>query len=439
MLRWCLFHLGRCIACISLVSIALQTFSLIEAGESWTSFQNGGDLTVESSSLAAELAPLWEIALIGEGQSSPVVWSGQVYVTSISGANKEECHVAAYQLDSGERLWSHTLKNATPQESSNYVSKAAPSPTVDKSGLYCFFEGGNLLKLSHSGEVLWERNLVTDYGKIDARHGIAASLEQNHDSVFVWVERQTEPYLLSIAKDTGETRWKVAGLGTTSWASPRLVPVESQQHLVLSGIGKLVGIKPVSGDRLWEFNEITGNSTPTPIPLGDGQFLMGATVGREETNTGRAAESNGVIEIRSGNAGHWKVDYLWQAKRATSSFGSPVATDAHCYFVNRSGVAYCLDRNTGAEVYAERLGGSIWATPFVAGGNLFFPLKEGSLKVVKRGAEYAESAEHQIFTKNVSDKTPFGGQTLYAAVVVNSQILFRTGDHLYSFGPPTKN
>ena len=415
-----------------LVIACLGHCSYSAAGDNWSSFQNGGLVSLSSQTEISE-KPEWTIDLPGYGQSSPVTWNGNLYVTCVSGENKEKLHVAAYQLEDGERLWTYATSNATPQESSNYISRAAPTPVVDENGVIAFFEGGNLIALDHKGEVRWQRNLVEEYGAIDARHGLASSLEQTDNAVFVWVERQTEPYLVSINKQSGENQWRVEGLGVTSWSSPRLIPVEGTKQLVLSGSGLIVGFNPESGDRLWSFDDVSGNTTPTPIPIEEGRFLIGASVGRGSTDTGRAAKSNGVVEISKTDDGTWKANFVWQSKRATTSFGSPVVADGQCYFVNRSGVMYCLDAETGEEQYAERIGGSIWATPIASDGQLILPLKDGKLVVASAGKEFQSRSEFEVFEKKTSNDNPFEGETLYAAIVTNNQLIVRSGSKLYSF------
>lgn len=408
----------------------------IEArADSWDSFQNGGAVSVGAAATGGSLDQLeesWKIPLAGYGQSSPVLWNETVYVTSVEGAQKETYHVAAYGLQQGQELWRHDLRNATPQENSTYVSRAAPTPAVDESGLYVFFEGGNLLKLSHEGKILWERNLVADYGAIESRHGLGASLEQNDTSLFVWVERSEDPYLLSIDKQSGKTIWKSQGAGATSWSSPRLIPVsESQSHLVLSAIGSLTGIDPTSGEQLWTFAGIAGNSTPTPIPLGKGRFLIGATVGRGENESGlRPAESNGVVQIHKQNES-WHVDFLWRAEEATSSFGSPIAHNGLAFFVNKTGGLFCLDAESGKEVSKVRLGGSIWSTPYAEGDRLYLFLKEGVLKIYSADQNLRPLSEMTIFSQPAEAAgEPFAGKTLYAAIRDDDGFLVRTGSEL---------
>lgn len=414
--------------------------AVVFGGDHWPAFQNGGATSlpgVAASAGTLETEPTWSVEITGYGQSSPVVWDEHVYVTSVEGDQKQSCHISAHRLCDGKRLWQHTLPNASPAENSNYVSKAAPTPAADADGVVCFFEGGNVVALTHAGEVRWQRNLVTDYGEIAARHGLSASLEQDGDAVYVWVERTEEPYVLSLDKQTGQTNWKASGVGATSWASPRLVPVVGGRHLVLSGIGRLVGLDPRTGERLWTFEQISGNSTPTPVPLGEGRFLIGATIGRGESGggAGRAAESNGVVAITKKEDDAWHVDYLWRAGRATSSFGSPIAHEGRAYFVNRTGVLYGLDVATGEEQFVRRLSGSIWATPLGLGEHVFFFGKDGSVDVLEVGGD-----RQQISTWNSLpgapaspaevNESPAGGSVLYAAALADGMLLLRSGDRL---------
>lgn len=411
----------------------------------------------------------WTANITGYGQSSPVTFGDRVFVTSISGPKKEKCHVAAFDLNSGKKLWQHDLDAATQAENNNYISKAAPTPAVDASGTVCFFEGGNLLSLTHEGKVRWQRNLVEEFGAIESRHGIAASLEQTADRVFVWVERSQEPYVVAVEKSSGKDIWKSAGLDVTSWASPRLVPLKvgeslRDSHLALSGIGVLAGFDPATGKQLWRFEGIKGNSTPTPVPIGNGRFLIGATAGRGEADAGKAAESNGLIAIKQATDGTFAAEFVWKAKRATSSFGSPLAHRGHAYYVNATGVLFCLNLETGEEVFSNRIADSIWSTPLPMGDRIGFFGKGGIVSMVATGPKFESLAENTSWeatappataatkdTKAGNDKKEsdasgrggsaaggasrggmgFGGAVLYAAVIANDRLLLRRGDKLY--------
>lgn len=417
--------------------------------EDWSSFQDGGRVSRDHDGVIDPGEVQWLTDLPGYGQSAPIVWKNQVYVTTVEGDQKDSCHVTVLDLKSGKRLWQYTVPSASPAPNSSMVSRAAPSPAADQRGIVCLFEGGNVIALNHEGHVRWQRNLVDDYGPIEARHGLSSSLEQNQNSVFIWIERSDEPYLLSLSKASGKTEWKSPGLGSTSWSTPRLVPVRQGHHLVLSGNGKLAGYDPDSGEQLWLFEAIHGNTVPTPQPLGGGRFLIGATVGRGETGGHRAPESNGILQIVQSADGRWSADYVWKAKRATSSFASPIVHEGVAYFVNREGVVYGLDARTGQERFAKRLTGSVWATPIGIGPQVFFFCRDGRANrlsepltgpTISTWDRLPEPADREQPAR-ATDGPAVGsaGAVLYAASWCGNRLLLRQGNRLAAVALQTQS
>lgn len=402
----------------------------------WTGFQNGGRLTTSSlpeSWDATGKNIAWKIALEGYGQSSPVIFNDQVFVTFTSGANKDKYHIAAYALKDGAKLWQQDFSNPTPEENNSYVSRAAPTPVVDSNGVYVSFEGGVVVALASDGKIRWQHNLVEKFGPIKARHGLAASLEQDNDHLFVWVEREEKPYILALNKNTGDVVWNAQGVGATSWSSPRLLNVAGKQQLLCSASGKIAGYDVATGNKLWEFADIANNTTCTPIPVGDGLFFIGASDGRGEQGAGKTAASNGLVEIKPTSDGKFEVGYKWRAEKATCSFGSPIVAANKVWIVNRSGVLYQLELETGKQVSAERISaGSVWATPLATNNRLYLFGQKGLTSIV----DLSNAAELTTCTtwEDASEAAPaaMGGAVLYAAVSAGDTLLIRRGDALFA-------
>ena len=433
-----LINLLRNQLCISLLCFSIGFFSWSEliAETGWFSFQNGGSNT-NSKALeidqAVQFNKQWEVVLEGYGQSSPVVWGKTIYTTTVLGKNKEKCIVTAHDLVSGKRIWSLDFKNPAPRESTVYVSKAAPTPVVDPDGIVALFEGGLLVSCSHEGKVSWKRDLLSEFGELSSNHGLSSSLEQTQESVFVWIERKESPYILSVDKKSGKNNWKVSGVGSTSWATPRLLKVGATEQLLLSGSGHIMGLDPATGKKLWDFEGIDGNTVPTPIPLRDGEFLMGATTGRGEGGGGNPAAFNGVIKVSLEDE-QWSAAYLWHCEKATSSFGSPVEMNGFAYFVNRAGVLFAVDASKGEEVYSQRLPSSMWATPVKLGNALILPCKNGTLQVIAQGSEFSSLGIFKLWENGATEgqRGSFGGPVLYAIILVEDQIIARRGDRLFN-------
>ncbi|MEM9381168.1 MAG: PQQ-binding-like beta-propeller repeat protein [Planctomycetota bacterium] len=435
----------------ALVFSSLALPSAHAVAQEWTRFQNGGVGPKDGSELpvewSAESGVLWSVPVDGYGQSTPLVRAGRVYVTFTEGEMKDTYHVRALDLETGATQWDHALENSSPEKNSVMVSRAAPTPVVDDAGIVAFFEGGNLVALDHEGEVRWERDLVQEFGGVKARHGLAASLEHDGDVVYVWVEREEDPYVLAVSKDSGETIWKTEGAGGTSWASPRLVLfAEGERHLVLSGSGRIVGLDPSSGERLWTLADVSNNTSNTPIPLGNGRFLVGASEGRGEQPAG-APKSNGVVQVAKDETGAYTAEYVWRARRAMSSFGSPAVAGDNAYFVNRAGIVFCIDLETGEQHYSERCAESIWATPIAAAGRVYLFGKDGTTTVIKGGDTFEVLAENTLWKEEEPEPEPgpaegeggrrrgnFGGPVLYAAALTKDRIVMRRGDQVYCVG-----
>jgi outer membrane protein assembly factor BamB len=422
---------------VSMVIIAAADHSLAaDPDRNATQF-----LATPPAEMSAEAVPLtwtaeqnvaWQTDLTGYGQSAPVVWDDQIYITTISGENKEQCHLAAYDLAGGQQVWQLTEASPGQRPNNVYASRAAPTPVGDSSGVVAYWEEGLVIAADHAGQVQWKLDLVQQYGAIDSQFGTSSSLRIHDGRVIVWVERATDPYVLAVDRSSGEVIWKAAGLGTTSWSSPTLLPVGGTVHLVLSGDGKIAGLDPTTGQQLWILDEISGNTTPSPIVVGDGRFLIGASPGREQTVPVGVPESNGLVQVtRDGDS--WTADWVWHDTRATSSFASPLAHRGVVYFVNRSGVAYGIDLETGEQLFAERIAENPWATPLGIGDRVYFFGSKGETTVIAAGREFKELARNRLWeaSGDGGGRGGFGGPTLYAGVALKDGLLLRRGDRLY--------
>ncbi|MEO1525756.1 MAG: PQQ-binding-like beta-propeller repeat protein [Planctomycetota bacterium] len=420
---------------LAILVVALLGGSILADQPNWTKFQNGGSGIGESelpTRWTEEENIAWTADIEGYGQSTPIIAHDQIVVTSTSGDNKDTYHVTSYSIGDGNQNWQVDITNPSPYKNTQMVSRAAPSAIATETGFVTFFEGGIAVAIGVDGSKQWEKDLVAQYGKIEARHGLAASLETDGERVFVWVERMEEPYLLALDPKSGDEIWKSPGVGSTSWGSPRLVPVAGGSHLVCSASGKIVGFDPATGSRLWEFDEISSNTSATPTPVGEGQFLIGASDGRGESTSGGNAKSNGLIRITKADDGQWKASFKWQAKKATSSFGSPIVAGKTAAIVNRTGVLYRLDLETGEQVSVDRTdAGGLWATPIVAGDLIYLFGYKGTTTVMSL-KDGKEIAANRCWEAEKEESRFGGGNVLYAAAVSSPYLFIRRGDKLFA-------
>jgi outer membrane protein assembly factor BamB len=336
-----------------LALVTLGTFSPT-AHSDWTSFRAGGSSHV-SGELPTRWSPhegiAWQLELPGYGQSTPVIFRDYVYVTAVEGTMKEACLVLCYELSSGQELWRLTLKSANPSPSNYMASRAAPTPVVDERGLYAFFETGDVVAVNLHGEKLWHRELTADYGHFDNNHGLGASPAQNATHLFLNIEHRGPSYLIAIDKFSGATTWKVDRGSGSSWSSPIVADVNGDEQVIVSSGGSVAGYNVEDGSQLWLLDGLQGNTVPSPTMM-NSKLFIGARL--PEFAAEGSVRSNCCIDLSRLGADGPQV--LWRAEKAMSDYCSPVQAGAVTYFVNKGGVLYCIDSQSGKLHYVKRLG-----------------------------------------------------------------------------------
>lgn len=366
----------------------------------WPSFLGAGASPVDPQTIPVTWSPTeniaWKTKLPGRGQSSPVIWGDRVFVTSIQGSMKDACHVTALSLGDGQIVWSQEIE-ATQKVRSNYFqSRSAPTPVVDREGVYAFFETGDVAAYSHEGKLVWQRTLTADYGEFESTLGLASSPLLAGDSLVILVDHEGPSYLVALDKRTGQTRWQTERTSRVSFSSPALVPVGDTQQIVVSSAGSIDGYDPATGKLLWSHDKIGGNRHATPLPIGPGRFLVAASPGMHGEREAEARKSNFAMQIEPTATG-FAPKIVWSTEKAMPAFGSPVVHRGHAYWVNKVGVVFCFDAATGEPRYTHRIKQMCWATPIGIGDRLYIFGKDGVTSVLAAGPEFMLLAENSLW------------------------------------------
>ncbi len=421
---------------------------------SWPAFLGQGALASKAGQTPVRWTPeegiLWKVKTPGHGQSSPVSWGDKVFLTSTDGPKKDDYHVLCFSAADGKVLWDYSFKNSDPVENSVYVSRAAPTPVVDKDLVITFFESGDVIALDHAGKKVWEINITDKYGKFKNKFGLSGSPVQNRNNLFILVDDEGPSYLLALDKASGKEIWKQERTSRNSWSSPAMHTIEGVEQVVVSSAGSVDGYDCLTGKLLWTFTDVGGNTACTPVSIGDGKFFIAASAGRDGGNAEMARKSNALMQV-SKKSDNWKAEVLWNAEEATPSWASPIVHKGCAYWVNTKGLLYCFDLATGKLNYKERLKQSCWATPVGVGEHVYFFGKDGLTTVIAAGSEFRSLSENQLWDPNAiavdgaaGAKEPteerrnaaamFSGPTQYGYAVVGNKFLMRTGDTLYCIG-----
>jgi len=164
----------------------------------------------------------WKVKGLGGGDSTPSIATGRIYGMSHRGSDE---FVWALSEQDGKEIWAVRI---APAHSQNFPqSKEGPSatPTVDGDRLYVMGLAGNVACLQASdGKVVWQRNLVADFGGRNPMWNFRESPLVDSDKV-ICTPGGAETTMVALNKLTGETIWKTlvpdrAGGGPAQNRSP---------------------------------------------------------------------------------------------------------------------------------------------------------------------------------------------------------------------------
>lgn len=384
---------------------------------SWPSFRGRGSSVAPEPEVPVKWSEndnvAWREPLPGYGQSAPVVWGGQVFLTSVVGEKKETLVLSALDLETGEVRWRRRFPASLEIESKGTVSRGAPTPAVDRERVYAFWESGDLIAVDHDGETLWHRSLSDEFGPPEGNHGLGSSLALTADAAIVQVTHEGPSYLMAVKKEDGETLWKADRPSKVAWTTPVVVRGARGAEVISSAAGRVEAFDAVTGELLWNLNGIERNNVPS------------VTVDED------------LVVVASSDAGHnfaLRRDALgspdteavaWRGEGVTSGFGSPVIHDGCVLFANKSGTVTCLDRATGEQRWRHRLEDAAWASPIAAGDRVFYFTKGGVTTVLRHGEEGPEVvAQNALPTE----------EPVYGVAAVRGAFLIRTGTEIIRVG-----
>jgi len=426
------YRLAVVLACAQLTTVATST----TAAETWPGFRGAGD----SHTTAKNLPRSWElrgprpgnwtIRLPGYGQSSPVVWNDRVFVTAVSGEAKEHLHVLAVSLAKGEILWQRDFEGTQKVKDSDTVSRGAPTPVVDADRLYAVFESGDVLALTHEGNMVWMRSFVKDYGEIKGPHGYSSSPVLVNDLCILQVAHSGPSYILALEKATGMERWRTPHPSQTGWSTPAVLTRNRRSQIVVSTSGSVRALDATTGREAWLFSDVRGNSTASPTIAGD-FVVIGASTEQGGGRRGAAPNTEmvptGSLTLHLGSPGDsTQPSVVWKSTKISAGYSSPIVLDGLTYFVNKVGVVQCVDVPTGEVKWQHRLPGELWASPVVDNGHITFFCKHGQVVTLKGGPVLVEVAESQVSTTDI----------VYGVAAVDGCWIVRTGRGMVRISAP---
>jgi hypothetical protein len=365
----------------------------------------------------------WTATPPGAGNSSPIIAGEQIILAGYEGFNvpgeqgspdRLSRYLCALDRKDGQLLWKTDVPARLPEQERirDEHGYATNTPVCDGQRIYAFFGKSGAAAFDLAGKQLWSANL----GEQLNGWGSAASPVLFENLLIVNASVESEQ-LFALDKATGREVWKAPGI-KESWSTPTLVRTAAGKvELVVPIFRKLLGFDPLSGEQLWSCStEIEWYMVPVVVAEKDVLYCIGG-------------RSGGSLAVRAGGRGDVTGSHrLWLGKKG-SNVSSPIFHQGHLYWVNdASGVVNCARAESGEIVYEERLprAGQFYASPVLAGGNLYYLSRDGQCFVVAAKPRFELLATNSFGRiREVFNASP---------VALDGQLFIRSDRKLYCIG-----
>lgn len=376
----------------------------------------------------------WKVALPDQGNSTPIVWGGRIFLTQASEkkdwppkppsgapASAHKRSLWCLNRTDGKVLWQKDVIYPELESTHNTNPFCSASPVTDGERVIVSHGSAGLFCYDFAGKELWKRDL----GKFEHVWGNASSPILYGDLCILWCGPGERQFLLAVNKKTGATVWETPIPGGKygkkdegwlgSWCTPIIIKVDDHDEMIVGVSEKLKGFDPKTGKELWSCD-------------GLGKLMYTSPVAGNGIAVGMAGFGGAAIGVRLGGKGDiTKTHRLWHhAKSNPQRIGSPVIIGEHLYILHESGVPACFELKTGKEVWQvkERPAGGAWGSMVHAAGRLYVTISNGDTLV------FAASPKYELLARNRLD-----GDMVRASIVPSDGELFIRGyKHLWCIG-----
>jgi outer membrane protein assembly factor BamB len=425
---------------IRLLAVVVCASSL-RANEVWPQFRGpDGDGLSDSTALPLRWSETenvkWKTPVHGKAWSSPVVWGGQVWLTTAT-EDGHELFVVGADRESGRIIRDQKLFEVEkPQFCHQFNSYASPTPVVEEGRIYVTFGSpGTACVDTRTGKVLWERrDFICNHYR-----GAGSSPILYGDLLIMNFDGSDHQFAVALDKRTGTTVWRTErsidfqDLGPDgkpqtegdlrkAFSTPHVGMLEGKPVLISSGAKAHYAYDPLTGEELWRVEERTSHSAGTRPVIGRGLIFIptgwstGELLAIHPGNKGEVIDANAAAPDNPGSA----LRVVWKSKRNVPKKPSLLAVGDLLFSIEDGGVAGCLDAKTGAEVWRERVGGNYSASPVAAEGRIYFLSEEGKATVIAAGREFHVLAENKL-----------DGGFMASPAIAGKALFLRTRTHLY--------
>ncbi|MCG8584363.1 MAG: PQQ-binding-like beta-propeller repeat protein, partial [Pirellulales bacterium] len=383
----------------------------------------------------------WKVDLPERGNSTPVVWGDQVFVTQAIEKDGTRSLIC-FDRKTGKEMWQAGTKYAGTEATHKTNPYCSPSPVTDGERVIVWYGSAGLFCYDMKGRELWSRDL----GPQKHIWGVGSSPILYGDLCILSFGPGTNEFIIAVNKKTGETVWKVdqmpleeelklsgpANNGSVSpdrdsaslekklrgsWATPLVIKAGGRDELIVPLPRRVSAFDPATGKKLWTCG-------------GLGPLTYGSPTWGEGILIAMGGYHSASLAVRPGGSGDvTKTHRVWHRPKSSLRLGTGIIHDGHWYVSDMKSVVECIELKSGKSIWKKRLSGSggsgdVWGSITMSGDGLLYMLNQsGDTFVLRASPEFEQIAKNSL------------GETSNSSVTIsNGDLFLRTHNALWCIG-----
>ena len=339
---------------------------------------------------------VWKTPIPGRGYGSMCLVADKVYLATADEASGSQS-VICLDRKTGRVVWSKIVHETGGMRKNEKSTAASCTPACDGQSIYVGFPNDGRLMASAlglDGQILWQTK-ITDYVE---HQGYGASPALYQSLVIIAADTKAGGAIAGLDRTSGKIIWRRERPKVPNYPSPVILNLFGKDQLIMTGCDLVTSLNPLSGELNWEVPGATTECVTST--LSDGKHVY--TSGGYPRNHMSAVLADGSGKLAWENDSRVYVPSL-------------LIRQGTLYGVLDAGIAVAWDAASGKELWRNRLGGSVSASPVLVAGNIYAWNEAGECFVYR-----AKPEGFELVAKN-----QLGEESLSTPVICDSRIYYR--------------
>jgi outer membrane protein assembly factor BamB len=281
---------------------------------------------------------VWSATNVGAGYGSLAVSGARVFV---QGLRNNDSVVTSLNRADGKVVWTRTIGRSADNDRG---PGPRGTPTIDGDRLYALTESGDLAALrALDGSVLWQRNILRDFGARNIPWLISESPVIDGNNVIVTPGGRNAG-MAALDKMTGKTVWVAKELSDEAgYASPVVADVQGVRAIMTLTAEAGVGVRASDGKLLWRYRPVANGTANITTPVvQDNKVFYTSSYG-----------TGGALLTLGARDGLLTAQEVYFTRDMQNHHGGVIVLNDYLYGFHNS-ILTCLEFATGKQMWRDR-------------------------------------------------------------------------------------